>query len=214
MQRLFPDLSFAEQVRIPGLSPGEKAFAPVASLVPAAAGRPAPLAGLFALTGDLAARTDPGGVMTVGVDRIDRRWLADLKAVPGVTCVSAYPDDWLPSARLEVAPGAFVDLAVEAACDRHGVLLMHVMKGDEPAPDFGRPPVLEPMPRVEAARELIRKFRAGPRSAILRDEYGGDVGLMFLALVELLRNVRCFRLQVGQLAATAETVTEAMRADC
>jgi hypothetical protein len=209
---LFPGLNFDGQKPIPGLSRGEKGFLPI-DRVPGAVGQPAPLGGVFALSGDLAAQADPGGVIYLTLDRIEPHCLANLRAVPGIVRASIVAaEDPFPVLRLAVAPGAFVDLAIEAVCDRHGVLLLHFMKGDEPPPDFDRPPILAPLPRAEAARELIRKFRAGPRSAVLQEVYGGDLGQMFLDLVELVRDVRCFRLQVGRLSETADTICEAMEA--
>jgi hypothetical protein len=247
MEQLFPDLNFDGQKLIPGLSRGEKGFLPIDRLIPGAIGQPAPLGGVFVLSGDLAAQTDPGGVIYLTLDRIESACVADLQAVPGIIRVSIVEDitaesdqwpvvsgqqvftgDWplatdhyrgsapsavnFPLLQIEVAPGAFVDLAIEAVCDRHGALLLHFMKGDEPEADFDRPPVLVPLSRAETARELVRKFRAGPRSAVLQAVYGGDLGRMFLDLVELLRDVRCFRLQVGRLRETADAICETMGA--
>jgi len=207
---LTPDLSFAGQRTIPIFSDGQKGFLDVEAVKAGALGEPCLARFLFALSDRL--DDEPAGdVIVMMLDRLSGRLLEDLAAVPGVEEVAGVGDWLFPAVEVAVAPGFVVDLELEAVCQAHDVLVMYLAKGRDAQPDFEAAPALAPLSSSQAALELVRKFRAGPRSALIQEIHGGDMASFFLELLEMTGRMRCYRLQVGRLGATADLICDVVQ---
>jgi len=208
---LMPDLSFAGQLTIPLFSDGQKRYVDVEAVKAGALGQPCPARYLFALSDRLDEADPAGDVVVMMLHRLSDELLENLAAVPGVEEMSVI-EGWLfPAVELEVAPGAVVDLELEAVCRGHDALIMYMAKGCYAQPDFEAAPALAPLSRSQAALELVRKFRAGPRSALICEVHKGDMKSFFLELLDIAGQMRCYRLQVGRLADTADLICDVVR---
>jgi hypothetical protein len=90
---------------------------------------------------------------------------------------------------------------------------MYLAKGRDAQPDFEADPALLPLPRSNAALELVRKFRAGPRSALIQQVHGGDMASFFLELLDIASQMQCYRLRVGRLRDTADLICDVVQRD-
>ncbi len=208
---LMPGFSFADQRTIPFFAEGQKRFVDVEAIKAGALGEPCPARYLFVLSDRLDDEEPAGDVIVMMLDRLSDKLLEDLAAVPGVEGVTDIGDWLFPAVEVAVAPGAVVELELEAVCRAHDVLVMYLAKGRDVQPDFGAAPALAPLSRSQAALELVRKFRAGPRSALIREVHKGDMASFFLELLQVAGRMRCYRLQVGRLEATADLICDVVR---
>ncbi len=142
------------------------------------------------------------------LDRIDEPLLADLRAIEGIRAVERVRAEPYPALRLDAMPGALpaAEPAVEAACRSHGILLFELAQGREAAPSFDGEPCLEPLAATEAAHQLLRHLKGGPRSALVRDEFGGSASRLFLAVTSLAGSLMCYRLAVGRLGVMLQRI--------
>jgi hypothetical protein len=188
-------------LRFPGGGPGEKRQLDVKKIA-----SPGPARFLFVLT-------DPGADLESApyylvLDHIPKPLLADLRAVGGVWGAEVARGEPYPAVRLDLAPGALLDveLEVKALCQRRGTLLFEIVQGREAPPDFYAEPRLVSLPVSEAARELVRHFKGGPRSALLQDAFGGSAPRLYLALADLAASMDCYQLDIGRLNSMVETI--------
>jgi hypothetical protein len=142
------------------------------------------------------------------LDRAADTLLADLRTISGVRQAKAVRGEPYPAVEVDLVPGKLseVEAAIEAACRRHGTLLFEMVQGREAPPDFGVEPGLTPLSASEAARGLVQHFKSGPRSALLRHEFGGSAARLYLALADLAAGMTCYRLDVGRLQSMVETI--------
>ncbi len=182
-------------VRFPGGGPGEKQLLDVTEVA-----SPCAVRFLFVLTDPaLPAKAPPWYLV---LNRAPAPLLADLRALGGVREVQVVREEPYPAIRLDLAPGTLpaAEPEIEATCRRHETLLFEVVQGHEAPPDFQGEPRLGPLSAAEAARELLHHFKGGPRSALLRDEFGGSAARLYLALADLAVGMAGYRLYVGRLA--------------
>jgi hypothetical protein len=190
-------------LRFPGGGPGEKRQLDVKEIAP-----PGPARFLFVLT-DPAANFESAPYYLV-LDRIHEPLLADLRATAGVQAAEVARDEPYPAVRLDLAPGTLLDVEpkAEAICRRHETLLFEMVQGREAPPDFHDEPRLVSLPASEAARELVRHFKGGPRSALLRDAFDGSATRLYLALTDLAAGMDGYQFHVGRLNSMVETIVE------
>ena len=190
--------------RFAGCRPGEKRLIDAGEVA-----LPCPACFLFSLA-DPAARTIEEPWYLV-LDRVDEPLLADLRIVPGVQEVHVARAAPYPALRLRLAPGAVpvVEPAIGAACRRHATLVFELTHGRESAPCFGGEPRLVALSALDAARELLRHFKGGPRSTLLL-EFGGSAARLYLALTGLAAGMTCWRLEVGRMESQVEMIISAV----
>lgn len=175
-------------------------------LADALAAQPIPPQRLFLLADDAAARRSDG--WAVILDRLPDALLSDLADLPGVEAVlvrRADPYVWVGLA-LADGPAPRLEHAVLTLCRRHGVLPLDIGPGPAGRPDFDRAPRLERLSAAEAAAGLLHHLKGGAASALLRRRFGGSAARLFLALAGLTDRMTCYRLEVGQLEASAALI--------
>jgi hypothetical protein len=153
---------------------------------------------------------EPGALARYLVlDRTDEALLADLRTISGLQAVRVAREGLCPVLRVDLAPGAWAasELAIQAACRRHDVLLFEATAGPATPPDFSVHPELTCLAPTVAAEALLGHLKGGPRSALLRQGFDGSAARLYLALVRLANRMTCYRLRVGRLAAMIETIT-------
>lgn len=133
----------------------------------------------------------------VTLNRVDDALVVDLRRIAGLQDVVVLRDGRFPV--LKIKRDRAVRTQIEETCYEHGALVFDMAKRDTQFPDFGASPRLEAISKTEAVMELIRRFRGGPRSAILRHEYQGNGLGMFVDLLDIVADMRCYRLTVGRL---------------
>jgi hypothetical protein len=212
--RLYP-FPRALGLRVPGAPPGGKLWldAETVGSNSSRAAASCPARFLFLLADPAGAPDPASATWYLLLERIDDELLAELSAVDGVCGLQALRGGALPALRLELAPDAWpsVEPEIQAACRRRGVLLFEVTHGPETAPDFRAAPELLPLSPTEAARELLGHLKGGPRSALLREEFGGSAARLYLALCDLAAGMACYRLRVGRLPEMVAAIVGATR---
>ena len=71
-------------------------------------------------------------------------------------------------------------------------------------------PVLETMPKSQAARTLLRQLHVTQSSALIQDSLAGSGARLLMQLARRLDGVRCATLGVGRLDKRADLVCEAL----
>lgn len=150
----------------------------------------------------------------VVVDRHHTGLREDLRQIPGVRSVVdldgvAYPTFLL---ELDGASLAATEPAVTAVCERHGVLLLEVVRGSRMAPSFRGEPECARLGASEAARLLLGRLRCSPRSRLVQEVYSGSASRLLLALSDLCARMTCYRLTVGRLERMVEIIQQSQRA--
>jgi hypothetical protein len=197
-------------LRVPNGRPGRKLMLDLAEIAPEGLPETAscPARTLFLLT-EAKSGPDPQGTSWfLLVDRVTDALIAGVRAAPGVTEAQSLPEAAFPALRIALAPDAWpgAEPALQEACQRNGVLLFEVARGPGSPPDFSGAPVLDRLHASEAARDLIGYLKGGPRSALLRQEFGGSAALLYVALAGLTSGMQCYRLQSGRLPEMVEAI--------
>jgi hypothetical protein len=142
------------------------------------------------------------------LDRMSKSLLERLSTAEGVTDVGLVPEAAEGVIKLRIERGTGAMQRVRAICRDERVAILNEIKGGERMPDFGAIPTLEPIPRTDAAIELVRRFRAGEGSALLEHEHGSSGSRLLLEVTEHLKEMDCYRLRVGRLGAMAGLICE------
>lgn len=95
---------------------------------------------------------------------------------------------------------------IEKLCHEHQILIVNVIRRRYDRPTFVGPAKLEKIPTSKAALELLKQFKPGHHSALLKDEFHGRSKLLFIELMSLLGQATCYRLSVGPLNQMADLV--------
>lgn len=90
--------------------------------------------------------------------------------------------------------------------------VLFVEKTWQARPDFAATPAIEPVSRREAAEALGRELLNRRGGGKLLERFGGSVAALFVDLAGALSQARCFRVRVGERAATAALLEELSRA--
>jgi len=197
-------------VRFPGGRPGEKRLIDVESLAPGwdilemKTGYPARF--LFILG---QAEEQDERACFLALDRAPAPLLADLRVLDGMGEVQIVRSEPYPAVQLDLEPGVLpvVEPKIQALCRWRQVLLFEIIRGRGTRPNFDREPELAPLSASEAAREFLRHLKGGPRSALLRHEFGGRAARLYLAAVSLTAGMDCYRLKVGRLDSMVQMIT-------
>jgi len=202
-------------LRSEGGWPGEKRFVDAEELVPGSScGTDTqvsyPARFLFVLEDPAANAGQPDWYLVV--EGAPEELLADLAAVDGVRSSKLVRSEPYSAVHLDVAPGTLParESEIAQACARHQILLFEVIRGRERPPDFNLEPELSRLSASEAALELLRHFKGGPRSELLRRDFGRSPARLLMAVARLTGTMRCYRLSVGRLDAMIEAITGAI----
>ena len=135
------------------------------------------------------------------LDHLSPALLGEIRSLLNVVdakIVSLHP---LPTIQLQLRPGTLpiVEPEIIKVCQAHGIVLFEISNGSENAPDFKRDAELISISGSQAVQELLRQTKSGWRSAILLDIFNGSIGRFYISLFDMIKNVECYRLHVGQL---------------
>jgi hypothetical protein len=146
----------------------------------------------------------------VVVDRSPAGLRRALLEIPGVREAILLEGTSYPSFYLDLSGAslAAVEPAIAAVCERHGALLLEVVRGSGTAPDFSGEPGCELLGTAEAARSLLGHLRCSPRSRMVAEVCGGSASRLLLVLSDLCEGMACYRLTVGRLDRMVDIIRE------
>lgn len=150
------------------------------------------------------------GELRVLVDRLDAGFLAAVRRLSGVREVRLDEDRGYPLLRLRAAGKGrmFMLSQVENLCRQRRILILDLIKRTTNQPTFDAEPRLEAISQSQAVAELLRHFRGGHQSAILRDEFKGSSPRLFMELAVLVGQANCYQLTVGPLPKMADLMCD------
>ncbi len=202
-------------VRQSGMRTGEKHFIPVEEFIPGGAGEACPLKFLFVLDEEKTSLTDDPRMETcyLTIDRVETKWLESLCAIKGIYAKQVVRGEQYPAVRLTFDKGRLPEIEpkIVAACQQYQILLFEVSRGPEKQPDFTQPPCLIPLSVSQAALHLLKAFKGGPHSALLREDFGGSSTQLYLAFARLAANLTCYQLRVGQLETMIQFILQTVK---
>ena len=143
-------------------------------------------------------RQDDKKFLYLSVDRFKEEMIKDLTALPGVEACENPEEKPFPVIKLAGRRGAFLLPDIEAICSRHRVTLIRIAKSEKVIIDYSREPYLERIPKSVAMRELLRGFRGGWTSAVLKEANSGMASMLF-ELSTMMKGVECYRMIPGRL---------------
>lgn len=206
---LVGDLDVSGQARLPLAGGFAKWMVDVERVRPGSVGGPCPGEYLIILTtSPEEERRDGEGVLFLVLDKVNAALLADLRAIAGVRALSVRSNKAFPILRFDLAGRAFVLPEIEDTCDRHRVLGLDTLVGEEKTPDFQAAPRLIPIHKSEAAMALLRRFRGGHRSVLLQGDDRESVLRLFLALLDGVQEMECYYLAVGRLDEMVDLICD------
>jgi hypothetical protein len=198
-------------VRVAAGRPGEKRLLALEApgLADCLAHAPSPPHVLFLLA-DRASSPQPASRLIV-LDRVTEPFLADLTTLPWVRAATRLSVGLYPVVEIELAAGAgcAFEPAIQTLCRRHDLLLFDVADDRAAPPDFSLAPRLIRLAPAEATAGLLRHLKGGQASALLAGRFVGSAARLYMALATLLGRMTCYRLEVGQLAASVALILDA-----
>jgi hypothetical protein len=142
------------------------------------------------------ARADPP--LTVFVDRIDDDLVCVVRGLVGGADIQVTRREDLSWLRLAVAQKRQLLVDIEAACQDRGITVLGFLPTtEERRPIFGARARLVPTRPSDTAMSLVRLFRGGHRSQLLKDDLGGSSGRLFLELAGVAARAQCHDLFLG-----------------
>lgn len=153
-----------------------------------------------------------GQDICVMVDRFDDGFLAEVRREEGITNVRKSVYLGYPALRFWAdRPNAALS-AVELLCRQYKILVMDVVKGERERPAFKTGATIQRIPASQAIVGLLGHYLGGYLSDVLHDEFGGSSTRLFMELLTIVGNARCYRISVGPLGEVADLVCEAVNA--
>lgn len=146
--------------------------------------------------------------LDVLVERLDVIVLASIKKMPTVTKLQIDQERGYPLLKLRTSNRTAVLSQIEALCQEHQILILDVIKRKYGRPTFDRPAELKAIPNSQATIELLKQFQGGHKSLLLQQEFGGSSTRLFMDLMNIISQTKCYQLQVGELDQMTELVSE------
>jgi len=146
------------------------------------------------------------------IDQFEERMINEVRALPGVEKCSLYAETPFPTFRLIGRRGHFLLPAIEELCQKYRVALVNIARDGQAAVDYSQNPCLERISKSTAIRELVRSFRGGWRSPVLREANSG-VASMLLELGQIIKGVDCYRIIPGRLEKMADLIFDLVNGD-
>lgn len=144
--------------------------------------------------------------LSIYVDRLDDTFLATVSQIEGVTDVQIGNSSGYPMLKLRASRVTPVLTQIEALCRDHRILVLDIIKGTERRPTFQAPARLKEIPKSQAVMEILKRFQAGYKSELLKNEFGGSSARLFMELSNLVGQANCYQLSVGPLQEMADLV--------
>jgi hypothetical protein len=205
---LIGDLDLSDQTRLPLAGGLAKWMVDIEHVRRGSVGGPCPGKYLLVLTTSPEEdRPDSEGVLYLVLDKVNEALLADLRAIVGVRSLLLRTGRAFPILRFDLEGKAFVLPEIEDTCDRHQALVLDTLLGEEKRPDFQVAPQLIPIRKSEAAMALLRRFRGGYRSMLLQQGQGSVLRL-FLELLDVVKDMKCYYLVVGRLGEMVDLICD------
>ncbi|MCC7210598.1 MAG: hypothetical protein IT451_01990 [Candidatus Brocadia sp.] len=151
-----------------------------------------------------------GQDVCVMIDRFDDEFLDDVRRGEGITNVRKSVYLGYPALRLWAErPNAALS-AVELLCRQYKILVMDVVKGERERPTFKAGATIQKIPASQAVVGLLGHYLGGYLSDVLHNEFAGSSTRLFMELLSIVGNARCYRISVGPLGEVADLVCEAV----
>ncbi|HXJ81001.1 MAG TPA: hypothetical protein VMS64_20275, partial [Candidatus Methylomirabilis sp.] len=94
---------------------------------------------------------------------------------------------------------------IETACEDRGITVLGFLPTtEERRPAFGARACLVPVKASDTALNLVRLFRGGHRSQLLKEDLGGSSRRLFLELAAVAARAQCHDLFLGPLEEMAD----------
>jgi hypothetical protein len=134
-------------------------------------------------------------------------FIDEIKKLRGVKGISVISNDDFPRVKITIKQQAAIVTSLEALCTKYKILIMNASDKERIRDYENENPELIEIPKSDAVIQLLKNFWNGSsRSALLRQEYKGNISFLYLDLVEVIKNVECYQLTVGKLDKMVEKI--------
>jgi hypothetical protein len=141
---------------------------------------------------------------TVSKDFID-----DIKKITGIKEVDITSKEVFPQLKIVIRQNARVIKKLEALCSKYKIIIMDAKDSKEFHDYDKEDPELVEITKSEAVIQLLKNSCNGStRSSLLRQEYKGNISLLYLDLIEVIRNVKCYNLSLGKFDKMIEKIID------
>ncbi len=146
----------------------------------------------------------------LAVDNFEDTLMRDLKSsIPEIKKVEKIHNESSPVIRIISKPNSFIRPQLENFFQQSQVALFDIGKEEKKDIDYSQKPSLYKIPKSTALMELLRSFRAGPKSLILQGAKG-NIASLTIELCQILKNVQCFNIMPGKLEDMTNLIEEAV----
>ncbi|MBU1627468.1 hypothetical protein KKB18_08890 [bacterium] len=141
---------------------------------------------------------------TVSKDFID-----EIKKIHGIKEVDVISQDIFPQVKIVIRQHARVIKKLEALCSKFKIIIMNAQDSKEVHDYENEAPEIVEIQKSEAVIQLLKNsWNGSTRSSLLRQEYKGNISLLYLDLIEIIRNVKCYNLSLGKFDKMMEKILE------
>lgn len=147
-----------------------------------------------------------GRKLFVVVDRIEDGFVDRIRKMENIAYMNIHTDRTYPMLEIATSSVTRVLSKIETLCDRYGILLLNYMRKEATRPKFDASPWIETISQTETAREMLKRFLGGHKSALLQREFNGSSLRLFLELADIIQQASCHRLYVGSLSEMADLI--------
>jgi len=151
-------------------------------------------------------KTTPYKEIGIFLNRHDTGLLSAAEELTGVQQAQLTHELGYPVLRYQAEHPMQILPQIEELCRERNILVIDVNKRPLRKPSFHGPTQLSVLPKSQTAFELIRQFQPGHKSEILTEEYQGKATKLYLELISILSEARCYRLTPGPLSEMADII--------
>ncbi len=121
------------------------------------------------------------------VDRIEDGFVDRIRKMENVTDMNIDTDRTYPMLEIATSSVTTVLSKIETLCDKYGILLLNYIRKEITRPEFDASPWMKQFLKTETAREMLKRFLGGHKSALLQNEFNGSSLRLFLELADIIQ---------------------------
>jgi len=137
--------------------------------------------------------------MYITFSSVSEDFIHDIKMIHGIKEVKITTKDPFPCVKIVIKQHARIISKLEDLCSKYKVIIMNAQDPTKSRDYENENPQINEIPKSEAVILLLKNFWNGSiRSALLRQDYKGNISLLYLDLLEVVRSVKCYKLSIGK----------------